>query len=154
MENNGKHLRNDDNELSSELESDITSEGNKINDSVEGSDVSSSDLGLPNSEVNDEDLNLDFNFSDDLRSGIFATEKIEDTVKISDKQNEKPKSDTNIDVKKKKHSVEVVEDDRPLWEKNPEKYRKKKPLFVRMLGGLWAFIFFWILCCCNLIIIC
>ena len=47
--------------------------------------------------------------------------------------------------KKKKGGVEVVEDDRPLWEKNPEKYRKKKPFFIRLLGGLWSFIFFWIL---------
>ncbi|MBE6891083.1 MAG: hypothetical protein E7481_03540 [Ruminococcaceae bacterium] len=34
---------------------------------------------------------------------------------------------------------------KPLWERNPGKYRKKRPWFVRFLGGLWAFIFFWIL---------
>ena len=34
---------------------------------------------------------------------------------------------------------------KPLWERNPGKYRKKRPLFIRFLGGLWAFIFFWIL---------
>lgn len=50
-----------------------------------------------------------------------------------------------VEKKKKKGGVEVVEDDRPLWEKNPEKYRKKKPFFVRLLGGIWSFIFFWIL---------
>ncbi len=34
---------------------------------------------------------------------------------------------------------------KPLWERNPGKYRKKRPLFIRFLGGLWAFFFFWVL---------
>ncbi|MBQ6809083.1 MAG: penicillin-binding protein [Clostridia bacterium] len=34
---------------------------------------------------------------------------------------------------------------KPLWERNPGKYRKKRPLFVRFLGGLWSFFFFWAL---------
>lgn len=36
-------------------------------------------------------------------------------------------------------------DERPLWEKNPSKYRKKRSFFIRLLGGLWSFAFFWIL---------
>ena len=34
---------------------------------------------------------------------------------------------------------------KPLWERNPGKYRKKRPLFIRFLGGLWAFFLFWVL---------
>lgn len=36
-------------------------------------------------------------------------------------------------------------DDRPLWEKNPEMYRKKKPFIVRFLGAIWSFIVFCVL---------
>ncbi len=65
-------------------------------------------------------------------------------------ESEEDEQDTDSEPQnKKKTSPEVVvrsePDARPLWERNPGKYRKKRPLFVRFLGGLWAFIFFWIL---------
>lgn len=63
----------------------------------------------------------------------------------SETSEEKPPVAAEKKKSKKKGGVEVVEDDRPLWEKNPEKYRKKKPFFIRLLGGIWSFIFFWIL---------
>ena len=71
----------------------------------------------------------------------------------SDEEQTAPSNvDTNVSIKnkslnakKRKNSLEIVEDDRPLWEKNPEKYRKKKPFFVRLLGGIWSFVFFWAL---------
>ena len=52
----------------------------------------------------------------------------------SETSEEKPPVAAEKKKSKKKGGVEVVEDDRPLWEKNPEKYRKKKPFFIRLLG--------------------
>ncbi|MBQ6052445.1 MAG: transglycosylase domain-containing protein [Clostridia bacterium] len=65
--------------------------------------------------------------------------------KTEEKAQKVSSASQQVKKNKKKGGVEVVEDDRPLWEKNPEKYRKKKPFFIRLLGGLWSFIFFWIL---------
>lgn len=52
-------------------------------------------------------------------------------------------------TKKRRSSPEVSvgaeAEVKPLWERNPGKYRKKRPLFIRLLGGLWSFVFFWIL---------
>lgn len=35
--------------------------------------------------------------------------------------------------------------EKPLWQRKPEKYRKRRPFIVRFLSGLFAFIFFWVL---------
>ncbi len=60
---------------------------------------------------------------------------------------EEEHSEVEDDKNKSKPEVVIKSDAaaKPLWERNPGKYRKKRPLFVRFLGGLWAFIFFWIL---------
>jgi len=80
---------------------------------------------------------------EDQTEGEAANEEAPVSLTVPDQPSVFDKSP--VVKKKKKSSVEVVEDDRPLWEKNPDKYRKKKPFFVRLLGGLWSFIFFWIL---------
>ncbi len=49
------------------------------------------------------------------------------------------------DRKYKATKAQSEEDMRPLWEKYPDRYRKKRPFFVRLLGGIGSFILFWIL---------
>ena len=62
------------------------------------------------------------------------------------KENVNVKKNTKSKNKKNQEkSAATGEDNQPLWKKNPEKYRKKRPLIIRMMGGLSAFIFFWIL---------
>ena len=74
---------------------------------------------------------------------------IAQTEDNSEEESTEDNSLENENVKSKNPEPEVrLKSDastKPLWERNPGKYRKKRPLFIRFLGGLWAFIFFWIL---------
>ena len=59
---------------------------------------------------------------------------------VSEEESTEDNSLENENVKSKNPEPEVrVKSDastKPLWERNPGKYRKKRPLFIRFLGGL------------------
>ena len=93
-----------------------------------------------------EPMNSEESYSDE--TAVIMPAEVE-TPENSEKEQETETKAQPTNKKQKKSSPEVVvgaeAEVKPLWERNPGKYRKKRPLFVRFLGGLWAFIFFWIL---------
>lgn len=91
-----------------------------------------------------EPMNTEESYSDETAVIMPATAETGSTAAEQESSEVQPE-----EKKPKKTDPEVVvhseAEAKPLWERNPGKYRKKRPLFVRFLGGLWAFIFFWIL---------
>lgn len=96
--------------------------------------------------------------SDGVQSEVSIPEsmKVESDSQVEDAlpmkaQNSNSVSSSSKKSKSKKRrsspevSVGAEAEVKPLWERNPGKYRKKRPLFIRLLGGLWSFIFFWVL---------
>ena len=93
----------------------------------------------------DEPLAAEKNDTDNLNIFNGSELKKYDSSKMLKKENSKKKAAKKAVLKKGEAEKNAVDKEKIEQELPADMFRKKRPLFMRMLGGFWSFVMFWML---------